>query len=387
MPRALVSSSPTSRNQSSAWRFAALALVALPAHAEDCRLTLVAAHPVTGSRLVVDGPTLVVGDSGATSLLDVQNLPQIELRSKLNAAGVLDSSGGLLAVATSIGNKEVRLFDISSPASPIELAPYVPPNAKGFFHVAVHAGHVYGGVDGGVQIVRVEPGGLPTLVTTYSSASNYFVYFTARGGLLLGGQSSTWDLVSVSDPSAPTLMSTLWSASCNGTAVPTLQEGLAVVGAYSSYCGYASVYDISTPTNPTMVSGIFGTPFKTHHALVKGLLAAPMQDAGYFPKVTVYQLTSPTATPVAAIETKPGLRIAADAEHLYTLQGTDGLRVYSVDPCYANCDCNATALNIDDFICFQTHFALADPYADCDADGSLTIDDFVCFQAAYALGC
>ncbi len=53
---------------------------------------------------------------------------------------------------------------------------------------------------------------------------------------------------------------------------------------------------------------------------------------------------------------------------------------------YADCDNNA-ALDIDDFICFQTHYAIQSPYADCDADAALTIDDFICFQTLYAIGC
>ncbi len=54
--------------------------------------------------------------------------------------------------------------------------------------------------------------------------------------------------------------------------------------------------------------------------------------------------------------------------------------------CYPDCD-GDTVLTIDDFICFQTFFALGDPYADCDADGALTIDDFICFQTFFAIGC
>ncbi len=54
--------------------------------------------------------------------------------------------------------------------------------------------------------------------------------------------------------------------------------------------------------------------------------------------------------------------------------------------CAADCDASG-ALNIDDFICFQTLFALADPTADCDASGALNIDDFICFQTLFALGC
>ncbi len=54
--------------------------------------------------------------------------------------------------------------------------------------------------------------------------------------------------------------------------------------------------------------------------------------------------------------------------------------------CYADCDASG-ALDIDDFICFQTLYALQDPYADCDASGTLDIDDFICFQTLYAIGC
>jgi Immunoglobulin domain len=54
--------------------------------------------------------------------------------------------------------------------------------------------------------------------------------------------------------------------------------------------------------------------------------------------------------------------------------------------CDGDCDCDGT-LGIDDFICFQTLFAIGEPAADCDANGQLAIDDFICFQTAFALGC
>ncbi len=56
------------------------------------------------------------------------------------------------------------------------------------------------------------------------------------------------------------------------------------------------------------------------------------------------------------------------------------------NPCYPDCDDDG-ALSIDDFICFQTFFALGDLYADCDEDGALSIDDFICFQTFFAIGC
>ncbi len=55
-------------------------------------------------------------------------------------------------------------------------------------------------------------------------------------------------------------------------------------------------------------------------------------------------------------------------------------------PCSADCD-SSGGLTIDDFICFQTLFALSDPAADCDMSGDLTIDDFICFQTLFAIGC
>ncbi len=54
--------------------------------------------------------------------------------------------------------------------------------------------------------------------------------------------------------------------------------------------------------------------------------------------------------------------------------------------CYP--DCNADGqLNLADFGCFQTKFALQNGYADCNGDGILNLADFGCFQTKFALGC
>ncbi len=51
-------------------------------------------------------------------------------------------------------------------------------------------------------------------------------------------------------------------------------------------------------------------------------------------------------------------------------------------------DCNADGqLNVNDFICFQTMFALGDAYADCDGNGLRNVNDYICFQTRFALGC
>jgi hypothetical protein len=45
------------------------------------------------------------------------------------------------------------------------------------------------------------------------------------------------------------------------------------------------------------------------------------------------------------------------------------------------------ALNILDFVAFQTLFVDADPSADCDGNGDLNVLDFVCYQQVFVAGC
>jgi len=55
-------------------------------------------------------------------------------------------------------------------------------------------------------------------------------------------------------------------------------------------------------------------------------------------------------------------------------------------PCLADADL-CGALDIDDFIAFQTFFVLNDPRADLTFDGVLDINDYIEFQTRFALGC
>ena len=54
--------------------------------------------------------------------------------------------------------------------------------------------------------------------------------------------------------------------------------------------------------------------------------------------------------------------------------------------CYPDCNGDA-ALNLSDFGCFTTRFALGDPYADCNGDLVMNLADFGCFTTKFALGC
>ncbi len=55
-------------------------------------------------------------------------------------------------------------------------------------------------------------------------------------------------------------------------------------------------------------------------------------------------------------------------------------------PCFPDCNADGS-LDIRDYICFQTRFALGEPAADCDGNGQLTLADYTCFQTKFATGC
>ncbi|MCC6660897.1 MAG: hypothetical protein IT437_08425 [Phycisphaerales bacterium] len=60
--------------------------------------------------------------------------------------------------------------------------------------------------------------------------------------------------------------------------------------------------------------------------------------------------------------------------------------VISSGECYPDCN-GDSVLNLSDFGCFTTRFALGDPYADCNGDSALNLSDFGCFTTKFALGC
>ncbi len=65
---------------------------------------------------------------------------------------------------------------------------------------------------------------------------------------------------------------------------------------------------------------------------------------------------------------------------------SDAFLARFADACYPDCD-ESGSLNVNDYICFQTRFALGESYADCDGSGIRNVNDFVCFQTRFGLGC
>ncbi len=132
----------------------------------------------------------------------------------------------------------------------------------------------------------------------------------------------------------------------------------------------------------TIVPGLY--PGRTRHMHVKvtpaGGGGATLTTQMYFPGEPQNQ-TDPLYNP--ALEMKL-TKSATQWVGTYTFIKSEA----GASTCVCAADCNLSGgLNIDDFICFQTQFALGDPEADCDASGDLTIDDFICFQTLFAIGC
>src|SRR5205814_7743768 len=103
---------------------------------------------------------------------------------------------------------------------------------------------------------------------------------------------------------------------------------------------------------------------------------APLSNGGNISGATTATLSINPATPQDTgsywvLVGNPCLSL--ESEHA-------GITVTS-GPCYPNCD-NSTIfpiLNINDFVCFQSHFFIGDSYANCDQSTTppvLSVNDF-----------
>ncbi|MFG0286010.1 MAG: GC-type dockerin domain-anchored protein [Phycisphaerales bacterium JB039] len=77
-------------------------------------------------------------------------------------------------------------------------------------------------------------------------------------------------------------------------------------------------------------------------------------------------------------------RWSTDTVRLTPTEGAAAIEVLA--GCYADCD-RTGALDLYDFLCFQSQFAAADPYADCDHNDAIDLFDFLCFLNAFEAGC
>jgi hypothetical protein len=228
-----------------------------------------------------------------------------------------------------------------------------------------------------------EAGGLETIATfTYNAAAVNFVSLAYSNGKLYGTRNITTEGVYEIDPA---------------TAVATL------------LWAYPTAYDIGGLDVDPATGKLYGTNDATAAPLGQGLFEIDT-TAQTFVKVSDYP---------AILGSGPndldGLAIGNGKAYFIPDQpgeiGVLDLATLTFDPpfanpfttseifsggafasflaataCYPDCD-GSGGLSIDDFICFQTLFAIGDPAADCDLSGNLSIDDFICFQTSFALGC
>ncbi len=181
----------------------------------------------------------------------------------------------------------------------------------------------------------------------------------------------------------------------SGLTTPVLvMHGTTRPGGPSSAGLFNLVGDLSMQSSGVMEFELGGLLPLTEHdqtsivggASLTGTLAVKLLS-GFVPELgqnfEILTATGAITGTFANLTSPPGLPANLKLEPVYT-PGKVTLSV--VATCYPDCDASGD-LNIDDFICFQTLYALGDPKADCDLSGGLDIDDFICFQTFFAIGC
>ncbi len=164
-----------------------------------------------------------------------------------------------------------------------------------------------------------------------------------------------------------------------------LEEGVIVTQSIPLTAGvqYTIDFDWAVQRDSTTNNADGGT----FSIVVDGFPLAGAASGGTTGTTPIYGHLSAPFTPVASGPHTVGFQITRHflvAGALY--QYVDNFTVDGGAGCYPDCDGNGT-LNVNDYICFQTKFALGDPYADCDNNGVRNVNDYICFQTKFALGC
>ncbi len=172
-----------------------------------------------------------------------------------------------------------------------------------------------------------------------------------------------------------------WLIKAKGSGTGHKQNGCC--GAGKSFCSVT--FDIDKPT-AWMLNGYISVGCSGGASWSLSGSGANIVFAKKFPETGVVPLgksgTLDPGTYVITVEATAACGSSAP----YYCGASFGFDFALSSVCDPDCDASGS-LDIDDFICFQTLYAIGDPKADCDADGQLLIDDFICFQTLYAIGC
>jgi uncharacterized membrane protein len=169
----------------------------------------------------------------------------------------------------------------------------------------------------------------------------------------------------------------VWTAAFGTRYIPFAAGNVASGSDNVSGDGWSVALDMSTATGPQ--SAYLWDPVHGPRDLKQLLLSLGANGASGFRLGNGYLSTDGrTVVGTAVYPTTPPIT----AVYIATVPGF----------CYPNCDgsTGSPALNINDFICFQTKLAAGEPFANCDGSSrspALNINDFICFQTKFAAGC
>jgi hypothetical protein len=225
-----------------------------------------------------------------------------------------------------------------------------------------------------LRVVRTSPVGVPIWANVYSfPGGNWFVGHTAvafrpQGDILCSGTfadgGDTFTALTLLGAGGNHVQSKLY-----GSPADTSSDDLAL-----------------TSTIGAVMTGFYENgPFAFGARAVSLMVTDPAGNTTCDPKELV-----PVKSPLDFFfETQLAASPATQLKWDIQLVPIDSKRDFPCPPelpCYPDCDGNGI-LDINDFICFQTFYAISDPYADCDNNGILDINDFICYQTFYAIGC
>jgi len=229
----------------------------------------------------------------------------------------------------------------------------------------------------------VPPGQLVTKVSSVAVSGHMAVAGLDRFGL---------QVIDFVNPISPTLAGQLPIETHVGF------EEIEIVGEVALVCaatplGFDGIYvvDLSSPSQPTILARIHAE--RAQQIEVRGDLAYVAGHSGLH-IIDIQQPASPLVlahwddVELQSIDVVDDLAFVISRE-----QSLHVLDLSSCPACYADCD-NSTGpgvLDLADYLCFQTSFLAAEPYAcNCDTGSGLAVCDvfdFLCFQDALAQGC
>jgi hypothetical protein len=145
---------------------------------------------------------------------------------------------------------------------------------------------------------------------------------------------------------------------------------------------------------PSASQSLFFIPLNSwHHVAVvrRGTTYSFYLDGAFQTSRTDVSPDLPTSSEWS-ISGRSGYRLAGLVDEIRFSDCALAPHQFLISGCSPNCDGSTVppVLNVADFICFQSKFAAADPYANCDGSTvspTLNVADFICFQSRFAAGC